>query len=227
VPLRVTSDLLTWRVYVPTEREITAFGGDLERVERRGSWAFELLDDVTRLLRRKPAGQPIDLSRMIHDLERGSPFQVQADGTAYLFSNRTGTGTVSITSVNPTGFLFLKLALLVGAFIGARFLVRESVRRGRGTLVALVALSVLLLLLLIPAGPGMSAVLTAMWVGVLLAGFLSFVSFVIRSRAEAKAARATHLKRSSTPASAPPSASPSTPPSSPPTSPLAPSGGAS
>ena len=34
VPLRVTSDLLTWRVYVPKEREITAFGGDLERVER-------------------------------------------------------------------------------------------------------------------------------------------------------------------------------------------------
>jgi hypothetical protein len=73
VPLRVTSDLLTWRVYVPREREITAFGGDLRRTDGRGSWAFELLGGVAGMLRRTPTGTPIDLDRMVYDLEKGSP----------------------------------------------------------------------------------------------------------------------------------------------------------
>ena len=178
VPLRVTSDLLTWRVYVPKEREITAFGGDLERADAHGSWALGLLDDVAGLLRRKPAGRPIDLSRMVHDLEKGSPFQVQADGVAYLFSNRLGTGTVRVTSVNPTGFLFLRLALLVAAFLGARLLVRARVRRGHGTLGAFLAPALLVLVLMVPAGPGLSSLLTAVAVGLLGSGGLSFLAFL-------------------------------------------------
>ncbi len=214
VPLRVTSDLLTWRVYVPKEREITAFGGDLRRVDDRGSWALRLLDDATGFLRRKPAGTPIDLSRMVHDLEKGSPFQVQADGTAHLFANRTGTGSVSLTSVDPAAFLFLRLLLLAGAFLGARLFARALARRGRGTSVAFAAPALLLLVLLVPAGPGMAAVLTAMAVGVLLSGVLSLVLFVVRSRGwgRGRAPRA-------------PAAPPAPPPPPPPPAPPPPGGG--
>lgn len=209
VPLRVTSDLLTWRVYVPKEREITAFGGDLRRTEGRGSWAFELLSDVTGILRRAPSGTPIDLRRMVDDLEKGSPFQVQADGTAYLFSNRTGTGSVSLSSVNPTGFLLLRLALLVGAFFGGRLLARALAGRRRGAWIAFLAPFLAILLLLLPAGPGMTAVLTAMLLGVLLSGAVSYV----RSLRDARTRRA--LARKASPGTR---GTPSTPPATPPAS---------
>ncbi len=226
VPLRVTSDLLTWRVYVPKEREVTAFGGDVERADREGSWAFLLLDQTTMLSRRRPGGRPIDLTRMIQDLEKGSPFQVRADGTAYLFSNRTGTGLVTVTSVSPTAFVFLRLLLLAVAFVGARLLVRAFAGRGRGTLAAFVAPALLLLLLLVPAGRGMSAVLTAMLLGVAVSGLVSLVAFVGRGRGPSGLPR-PHGRSHTPPTSPPPASGPASLPEAPPSTrpPAPPAGG--
>ncbi len=183
VASKVTSDLLTWRVYVPREREITAFGGDVQPVARRDSWAFNLLNDVTRLFRRAPQGRPIDLARMIEDVEKGSPFQVQADGTAHLFSNRVGTGSVSVTTVNPTAFLLLRLLLLALAFVGARWVARRFAGRRRGTLAAFAAPAIVLLLLLVPAELGWASVWTVMLLGVAISGLLSLIAFIAGGRA--------------------------------------------
>jgi hypothetical protein len=75
---------------------------------------------------------------------------VQADGTAYLFSNRKGTGSVGLTSVNPTAFLFLRLALLVAGYPVPvpRARARDD---GRGAWIAFLA-PFLAILLLLPAG---------------------------------------------------------------------------
>jgi hypothetical protein len=187
VPQHVKSDLLTWAVYVPKEREITAFGGDLVRSKDGGSWALRLLGDLTSLLKRKPAGQAMDMRKLTQEFEK-SPFQLRFDGERHEFTNRVGTGEVTLTSVSPTGFLFLKLALLVGAFLGARVLVRVARGLGYGRMAAFLAPALLLLALLIPAGPGLSALLTAMFVGVLLSGAVSFLAWVAQGRAERAAA---------------------------------------
>ncbi len=185
----MTSDLLTWRVYVPKEREITAFGGNVRRTDEQGSWALGLLGDVTGMLRRAPAGTPVDLARMVEDLEKGSPFQVRSDGTAYLFGNRTGTGSVSLTSVNPTGFLLLRLGLLVGAYVACRLLARALANARLGERIAFLVPFLGILLLLLPSGPGMTAVLTAMLLGVVLSGALSYVGALRDGRARRRAAR--------------------------------------
>jgi hypothetical protein len=179
-PLKVTSDLLTWRVYVPKGRTYTSFRGDVERIDAQGSWALSLLLDATRRMGRAPAGRSLDLSRMVEDLEKGSPFNVQGDGQAFLFSNRTGTGTVRITSADPTAFLFLKIVLLVLAFAATRLWTRASVRRGRGRVLPVAAPAVLLLALLVPAGPGAAETWTAMLVGVLVSGLVSFLGWAFR-----------------------------------------------
>lgn len=209
VASRVTSDLLTWRVYVPREREITSFGGNVEPVRSESSWALLLLDDATRLFRRAPRGTPIDLSAMIHDLERGSPLQVQGDGEARLLSNRVGTGSVVITSVSPTAFLFVKLLAFAVAFVGARALARRLGRTGRGAAAAFLVPAILLLVLLVPAGHGASGILTSMWLGVLLSGAISLVQDVRTRRAKAReaarlAARSSTVPPASAPADGPP-----------------------
>ena len=205
-PLRVSSDLLTWRVLVPRDREYTAFGGDVDLLDARGSWAFQLLSDATNLLRRRPAGRAIDFRSMAADLERGSPFQVKSDGTAFLFGNRTGTGAVSITGANPKAFLFLKLAVLVGAFVGARYLSRALAGRPAGTAAAFLLPALVLLILIVPAGPGLSAVLSAALLGVALAGLVSLVRWFAAARRDR-------------PGRAAPSAPPPPPPPAPPSSP--------
>jgi hypothetical protein len=138
---------------------------------------------------RAPAGRPLDLARMVEDLEKGSPFNVQGDGQAFLFSNRSGTGRVRITSADPTAFLFLKMVLLVLAFAATllvlafaatRLWTRASVRRGRGRVLPVAAPAVLLLALLVPAGPGATEIWTAMLLGVLLSALVSFLGWAFR-----------------------------------------------
>lgn len=181
----VESDLLTWRVFVPREREYTAFGGDVERVEGGRSWAFHLLRDLSSLMKRTPQGQALDLGRMIDDLERGSPLKVQGDGQAFLFSNRSGKGTVAITSAPATGFVLLRLAFVALGLLGARLLLRLGRGLGLGALAGFLVPALALLLLLVPAGPGLAALLTALLVGVLLSGACSFLAWVGRRRAPA------------------------------------------
>ena len=228
VALNVTADLLTWRVSVPKEREVTAFGGDVALVDERGSWAFELFSAATRFFRRPPQGIPVNLDRVVYDVERGSPFQIRADGATYLFSNRTGTGSVRVTSVNPTAFLLLKLLLLAAAFLCARVLGGLFARQGNGSLLAFAAPALVLLILLVVAGPGMAAILSAMLIGVAISGTLSLVQFVVQSRA----ARANGSKRRGAPSpgpKSPPSSTPSSPTPGasepPPTPPVATGGG--
>lgn len=187
---QVTSDLLTWRVFAPEERTYTGFGGDVERAASGGSWALSLLQNVSGLLGRTPRGQPLDLKRMIADAERGSPFKVPAVGTEFLFTNRTGRGEVTLTSAPPTAFLFLRLALLAGAFVGLRVLLRVARGLGLGALATFLTVALALLLLLVPAGPGLSALLTSVFLGVLLSASVSFLAWVARGRSQA-AARTT------------------------------------
>jgi hypothetical protein len=187
IPQRVKSDLLTWNVYVPREREVTAFGGDLERAEDGDSWALNLLQDLTGRLKRAPAGKGI-LPASVVSPYRESKFQLKLDGQGHLFTNRTGTGEVTFTSVSPTAFLLLRLALLIVAFLGARVLVRVARGLGYGPMAAFLVPALVLLLLVVPAGPGLAAVWTAMLVGVLLSGALSFLGWFARSRREAAAA---------------------------------------
>ena len=180
VLLHVTSDLLTWRVYVDEKREYTAFGGDLEPAEEQGSWALHLLRNLTGVLGHKPQGRELELSVLIDNPQFPND-QGKRDGIPLSFSNRTGTGALEITSASPVGFLFLKLALFAFAFVGARLLVRLLPSRRVAFLVPALGL----LALLIPAGPGLASVLTAMFYGVLLSGALSFLGFLAQSRSEA------------------------------------------
>jgi hypothetical protein len=189
VPQRVKSDLLTWNVYVPKERELTAFGGDLERSEHGDSWALRLLQDVTGRLKRRPEGQALDVERLVADYQK-SPFQLRFDGERHLFTNRTGTGEVTLTSVNPVAFLLLRIAVLVLAFVGARLLVRVARGLGHGALAAFLVPAFVLLVLVVPAGPGLATVLTAMLVGVLISGGVSFLGWLARERAARAAAPA-------------------------------------
>jgi|GEM_PF-6921859 len=184
VPVGVTSDLLTWRVFMPkgSEREVVGFGGDLVPAEEHGSWALSLLDGATGLLKRAPGGRPLDLRRLVQDVEKGSPFQIPHDGHAWLFSNRVGTGTVELTSIKPTTFLWFRIALVVVGLLLGRLLVRIARGLGQGALLAFWIPALLLLALIVPAGTGKAAALTALLVGLVLSGVGSFFAWLARPR---------------------------------------------
>jgi hypothetical protein len=202
----VTSDLLTWRVFTPkgSEREVVGFGGDLVPAEEHGSWALSLLDGTTGLLKRKPGGRPLDLRRLVQDIEKGSPFQIPHDGHAWLFSNRVGTGTVELVSVEPKAFLWFRLGLVFIGLVLGRLLVRLARGLGYGALPAFWIPALLLLALIVPAGTGKAAALTALLMGVLLSGVGSFFGWLARPRVKrAPAAQAPAETRAQPPPALP------------------------
>jgi len=209
VPIDVKSDILTWRVIVPGERQYTAFGGSVEPVDGYKSWAARALEGITSLLVSRPGAGPSNLHRLISGYT--SPFTKRKHKRPYFeFQGRVGAGDVEITSVSPSFFLFWKLLHFAIAFVVARVFVKHGARFGVGPGAAFAILALLLLALLIPAGVGTTQTLTSMLIGVLLSGLISFFAWTSAGRAAAAMAES------------PPSETP--PPSEPPAP--APEGGA-
>lgn len=204
VPLGVTSDLLTWRVFTPkgSQREVVGFGGNLAPAEERGSWALRLLTDLTSVLKRPPGGHALDLTRLVNDIERGSPFQIPHEGHQWLFSNRVGTGEVALTTVEPKAFLAVRVALAVLGLLLGRILIRIARRMGHGALLGFLVPALVVLALLVPAGVGLSAALSALLLGLAISAVFSFLGWLARPRVGRERAPA---------ASSPP---PATPPAS-------------
>lgn len=184
LPQGVSSDLLTWRVFTPRrdEREVTGFGGDVSPERERGSWALRLLGDVGRTLKRDQGGRPLDLGRLVRDVEKGSPFQIPHDGEEWLFSNRLGTGAVSLSFANPKTLAWMRVLLLIAGFLGARLLLKVARGLGQGRMLAFVVPVLALVALLIPAQRGMAQLLTAVLCGVAASGVVSFVGWLAQPR---------------------------------------------
>jgi hypothetical protein len=189
-PQGVSSDLLTWRVFTPrrAEREVTGFGGDVSPERERGSWALRLLEDVGRILKRDQGGRPLDLARLVRDVEKGSPFQIPHDGEEWLFSNRRGTGEVALSFANPKTLAWLRIVALLVGFLAARFVVRLTRGLGQGRLTAFMAPALVLVALLIPAQRGTAQLLTALLCGVAASGLVSFVGWLAQPRQKRAAA---------------------------------------
>ncbi|MHC5011078.1 MAG: hypothetical protein ACYTG6_09035, partial [Planctomycetota bacterium] len=190
IPLQVTADLLTWRVYMPEGRAYTSLGGSVEPSEPYRSWVAGAVDGLSRIIGRRSPGGTVDVQRLADGFQ--SPFAMQREGHVFFFSNRIGTGDVEITSTHPVGFAFWKILFFALAFGATRFLCRLvsrlPFRVGAGTVVA--ALVLLLLVLLVPASPGTAQVLNAMLYGVALAGLFQFVGWGLARRREGAALRA-------------------------------------
>jgi len=170
-PLDANSDILTWRVFVPSDREYTSFDGSVARINAPTSWAADLLAEMSNKFATKPAGKRTDLKKLMVGYQ--SPFQTRHDGREFTFHGRVGTGTVEISSVSPTFFAFWKFIWCVLAFAGALFLAKFSARIGFTPSYAFAAIALVLVALLIPAGPGASQVLSAMLYAVILAAAIN------------------------------------------------------
>lgn len=176
----VVADLLTWRVFVPEDRVYTSFDGSVELVNPPRSWVARLVSNLFRTLGRTGPDGGVVVRRQIERFH--SPFATAHEGRAYLFSNRTGTGTIEVTSASPGAFTFWKVLWFAIAFAGMGLLLTFAGRRQiAGFAFSLVL--VLLLLLLIPAAPGTSQVLNAMVYGVVVAGGLYLLRRALASRA--------------------------------------------
>lgn len=188
LPLRVTADLLTWRVFGPQDRTFTCFGGDLEPADPHRSWFASLVEGLSQVLGRRAEGADVAVARVAGGFE--SPFATRHEGEEFLFSNRIGVGFVEITSVDPSAFVF-EMLLFFALLLGATLLLARIAGRiglGEGTLVA--ALILVLLVLLVRASPGMAQVLNAMLCGVLVAGAIRLGVFWNRERCVRVAAKA-------------------------------------
>jgi hypothetical protein len=173
VPVDVKSDVLTWRVFVPEGRRYTSFGGTMQRVGARGSWAARALRSVTSILESRDGATPLDVRALIDSYK--SPFTQRTHASPHFdFQGRVGTGSVVITSTSSSFFLFWKLLWFAIALALSTAVVRPCVRLGLGRGVAFLVPLLIVVALLIPAGPGATEVETAMLVGVLLSGLISF-----------------------------------------------------
>ncbi len=197
-PQGVKSDVLTWRVIMPEGRVYTSFGGSAMLVNRDRSWAARALENLTSIVSRPDASQRLDVRALIRGFK--SPFtDRQHKGRRFEFQGRVGTGDVEINSASDSFFLLWKLLWFVAAFLGARFLVRAAGRLGFGAAVAFAVPALVLVALLIPAGPGMTQVLTSMFIGVLISGAGSFLGWYTAGRAQAKALAAERAAEASPP----------------------------
>lgn len=185
--LRAHADLLTWRVFLPSGREVVGFGGSVQPLEPWQSWAARTLEGLTGRLVEAPGGRRLDWRRLMQGFE--SPFGMRHPDRAFDFQGRAGPGEVSLTTASPTGFLLFRLLFLGLAFAGARGLVRLGRRRGFSAAGLHAGVALVLLALLVPAGQVSGGVFNAMLVGVLASALLSFVGWVAtRPRREPPAA---------------------------------------
>ncbi len=175
-PLRAHSDLLTWRVFVSSDRDVVGFGGSVMPLEPYQTWAARTLDRWTGSLSQAPGGRRLDWSRLMRGFE--SPFGMRHPDLWFDFQGRVGPGAVELTSVSPTGFLLWKLLWLVAAFFGLRALLRLAGRQGVSRLAVHSAAVLVLLALLVPAGRVAGGVFNAMLVAVLISALLSFLGWM-------------------------------------------------
>jgi hypothetical protein len=186
VPVGVKSDILTWRVILPEDRVYTSFGGSAMLVNAERSWAARALEKITSIVSKPDASQRLDVRRLIRGFK--SPFtNREHKGRRFEFQGRVGTGDVEITSASRGFFLLWKLLWFVVALVATRFLVKFAGRVGLGASVAIAVPLIVLLALMIPAGPGSAQVLTSMFVAVLIAGAVSCVGWYAAGRREARA----------------------------------------
>ncbi len=169
----VKSDILTWRVFAPADRTWTSFGGTVDRVDPKGSWAQSLLAAIGHTFFSQNQGRRVNFSELIHGVK--SPFQTKHEGTPIQFHGRLGQGSVELTGIEPGRLSMLKLLWFVIAALGVWLAVRFGRLAGLTPLRVTFAGAMLLIALLIPAQPGFAAVLNAMLFGVLLAGAFYFV----------------------------------------------------
>ena len=203
IPKDVKSDILTWRVFVPAERTYTSFGGSVEPVKEDASWAYRTLYGLTAILDSAPGAEPTDIAALIDSYE--SPFTDRRHSAPHLdFQGRVGTGTVEISSAAPGFFLFWKLLWFAVALVVARWLVGWCVRRKLGRGLAFLVPALVLLALLVPAGPGATQVYTAMFLAVLLSGGLSLLAWYAAGRHAVRATAAAAAPIGPAPSAAPP-----------------------
>ncbi len=187
-PMAAKSDILTWRVFVPIDREYTSFAGSVARIDAPRSWAGDLLATMSGAFATRPAGKRTDLNRLMHGYQ--SPFQTRHDGREFLFHGRVGTGTVEITGASPTFFAFWKFMWCIIAFVGAWLLAKSGAKFGFTPGYAFIAIVLVLLALLIPAGPGTAQVLSTMLYAVILAAVIHAALWWHKRRTAQRAARA-------------------------------------
>ncbi len=184
----VTADLLTWRVFAPADRTYTSFGGSVEPADPHRSWFASLVGGLSTTLGAQAQGGTVAVARVARGFK--SPFHTEHPGDDFLFSNRVGSGSVEITGVDPGVFAFFKL-LCFAALLAAALLLGRALRLahvGEGKVYA--AMILVLLVLLVRAGPGTAQVLNAMLYGVLVAGLIRLVVLWSHARRERAAAAA-------------------------------------
>jgi hypothetical protein len=178
----VTADLLTWRVFAPDDHTYTSFGGSVAPADPYRSWFASLVEDLSQTLGRKAQGRTVAAARVTRGFK--SPFPSEHVGEDFLFSNRVGTGSVEITGVDPAFFAFWKLFLFALVLAAALVLARvaRAAHLGEGKLFA--ALILILLVLLVRAGPGTAQVLNALLYGVVVAGLIRLLALFTHARRE-------------------------------------------
>ncbi len=196
-PIDVESDLLTWRLFMPDGRTYTSFGGTLEPSRPYASWFAGLINRLFHTVHRDFPGHAVDLNA----LTRGfvSPFASRREGTVFLFRNRMGVGSVTIGSADTGAFAFVKLIVFGLVFLGGLFLARFAERIGLGAGTFLMAVVLVILTLLVRAGPGAAAMLNAALYAALLAGLLLWLRRAVHARRVRRAAAAAAAEDEPTP----------------------------
>jgi hypothetical protein len=140
------------------------------------SWAARALADVAAALAVAEGATPVDVNRMLRGFKSEFTDTTHA-GDLILFQGRAGTGDVVITGTSPAFFLGWQLFWGVVAFLGAALALRAGAK-SVGRLPVFCGLALVLIALLIPAGYGSAHVFTAMLLGVLGAGVVSFLGWL-------------------------------------------------
>ncbi len=186
----VKSDLFTWRVFAPRELTWTSFGGSVTPVLEYRSWALDLLANLGPTFFRRADGRPTSYERLIDGYE--SPFESRRDGTELRFHGRMGSGELELSGIEPSSLSTLKLIAFLISLVLAFIALRLASRAGVAASAVFMALVLVLIAFLVPAGRGSSEVLNSILFGVLLAGLAHFVIWLFpKSAARADPVLAT------------------------------------
>ncbi len=189
VPENVTADLLTWRVYLPEDREVTSTGGTLDPARPYRSWFAGLVHDLFRTFGRRAQAAQVDVEKAASGFH--SPFARNYEGRVMLFYNRVGTGSVEITAAKPASSTVYRLLFFAIALGGLLLLMALARRVHLGEATVAVAAVLVVLVLLVRAGPGAAGLLNALLFGFLVAGLIRFGAASLAASRERRRARET------------------------------------
>ena len=180
VPVDTERDLLTWHVFLPDDDPITARGGTVEARTPYRAWATRWLASFGKRLTQREQGHPTSWSRLLKRFE--SPFGTAKTPRVERFQGRVGEGSVSITRASAGVLAFLKLLAMAVGLLGV-VLVHSLVPASplvRWLLVG--ALALLVLQLLLGAGPGWGPMWSAVLLGMALGAAGSVLALLVRAR---------------------------------------------